>query len=135
MAAPRPAEAPTAVEKPRQEQIQQSEIASLKPVEKPPTVQQVVAPKPEGQSRGSEIGPLAQEVAALPKATVFKEGDVLRSKIANVRLLSQPSDNADTISLLPKGEELVYLGREQSDYLSVETPKGKGWVKKLLVTP
>jgi hypothetical protein len=34
---------------------------------------------------------------------------------------------------LAKGEELIFMGREQDGFVSVETSKGGGWVKKVLI--
>jgi hypothetical protein len=77
----------------------------------------------------------AMDAGATTKAgAVFAEGDVLRPKIANVRLLARPSDQADTVVTLAKGDELIFMGKEQDGFLSVETGKGAGWVKKVLVT-
>jgi hypothetical protein len=75
------------------------------------------------------------EAAAPTKAgSVFNEGDVLRPKIANVKLLSKPSDESAMIVTLTKGEELIFMGKEQEGFVNVETSKGSGWVKKVLVT-
>jgi hypothetical protein len=65
---------------------------------------------------------------------VFNEGDLLRPKIGNVKLLPQPSDKGDPIATLGKGEELIFMGKEQDGFLNVETAKGSGWVRKILVT-
>lgn len=82
-----------------------------------------------------EVRPLAQEAAVQPKAgAVFNEGDVLRPKIANVKLLRKPSEGADAVAVLGKGEELIFAGKEEEGFLSVETAKGSGWVKRILVT-
>src|SRR5262249_15627694 len=81
-----------------------------------------------------EIGSLAKESAGAPKAgAVFNEGDVLRPKIGNVKLLAQPSDQATSGATLAKGEELIFMGKEQDGFVQVETTKGGGWVKKVLV--
>ena len=75
------------------------------------------------------------EAGAPTKAgSVFNEGDVLRPKIANVKLLSKPSDESAMIVTLTKGEELIFMGKEQEGFVNVETSKGSGWVKKVLVT-
>ena len=66
--------------------------------------------------------------------SVFNEGDVLRPKIANVKLLAKPSDESALVLTLAKGEELIFMGKEQDGFLNVETSKGSGWVKKVLVT-
>jgi len=81
-----------------------------------------------------EVGSLAKESAGSPKAgAVFNEGDVLRPKIGNVKLFSQPSEQAASVATLAKGEELIFMGKEQDGFVHVETTKGGGWVKKVLV--
>ena len=75
------------------------------------------------------------ETGAQTKAgSVFSEGDVLRPKIANVKLLAKPSEESGLVVMLIKGEELIFMGKEQDGFLNVETSKGAGWVKKVLVT-
>jgi hypothetical protein len=82
-----------------------------------------------------KVTSLATEAGTVVKAgAVFNEGDVLRPKIANVRLLAKPADDAPPVVTLEKSDELIFMGREQDGYLSVETGKGAGWVKKVLVT-
>ena len=75
------------------------------------------------------------ETGAQTKAgSVFSEGDVLRPKIANVKLLAKPSEESALVVMLTKGEELIFMGKEQDGFVNVETSKGAGWVKKVLVT-
>jgi hypothetical protein len=82
-----------------------------------------------------EVGTLAQEAAKKTIAgAVYNEGDVVRPKIANVKLMSEPMDGAAVLGTLAKGDELVYMGAEQEGYLAVESGAGSGWVKKALVT-
>jgi curli biogenesis system outer membrane secretion channel CsgG len=81
-----------------------------------------------------EVGSLARESAGAPKAgAVFNEGDVLRPKIGNVKLLALPSDQASPVATLAKGEELIFMGKEQDGFVNVETSRGGGWVKKVLI--
>jgi hypothetical protein len=83
-----------------------------------------------------DVGTLSQEAAAGGKTkagAVFNEGDVLHPKIANVRLLSKPADGAQVVTTLTKGEEMIFLGKEEDGYLQVESGKGTGWVKKILI--
>ena len=83
-----------------------------------------------------DVGTLAQEAAAGGKTkagAVFNEGDVLLPKIANVRLLAAPSDSGQVVTTLGKRDELIFLGKEQDGFLQVETGKGGGWVKKILI--
>lgn len=82
-----------------------------------------------------DVGSLHEESGKRTKSgDVFNEGDLLRPKIANVKLLPLPSDKGDPIATLGKGEELIFMGKEQDGYLSVETAKGSGWVRKILLT-
>jgi hypothetical protein len=80
------------------------------------------------------VGALDKEAGTVAKAgAVFNEGDVLRPKIANIRLQAQPSDEATTVATLARGEELIFMGKEKDGFVSVETSKGGGWVKKILI--
>jgi curli biogenesis system outer membrane secretion channel CsgG len=82
-----------------------------------------------------DVGSLSEEAGKRIKAgDVFNEGDLLRPKIANVKLLSHPSDKGETIATLGKGEELIFIGKEQDGFVNVETAKGPGWVRKVLIT-
>ena len=82
-----------------------------------------------------DVGSLHEESGKRTKSgDVFNEGDLLRPKIANVKLLPQPSDKGDPIATLGKGEELIFMGKEQDGFLNVETARGPGWVRKILVT-
>ncbi|MCS6946463.1 MAG: CsgG/HfaB family protein [Steroidobacteraceae bacterium] len=82
-----------------------------------------------------DVGTLKQEAGAKTAAgAVFNEGDVVVPKIANVKLLAQPSDTAKAVATLAKEEELVVIGAEQNGYLNVQGSAAAGWVKKVLVT-
>ena len=65
---------------------------------------------------------------------MFKEGDVLRPKIANVRLQARPSDEGNPVAMLNRGEELIFMGKEQDGFVQVETSRGGGWVRKALIS-
>lgn len=82
-----------------------------------------------------DVSSLAEEAGKRTKAgSVFNEGDVLRPKLPNLKLLTQPSDQSEALATLAKGDELIFMGKEQDGFLNVETAKGGGWVKKVLVT-
>jgi len=82
-----------------------------------------------------DVGTLAEEAANRTKAgDVYKEGEVLRPKIANVKLFPKPAEGAEAVATLARGEELIFLGKEQDGFVNVETSRGGGWVKKVLVT-
>lgn len=81
------------------------------------------------------VGTLAEETGRQVKpGDVFNEGDILRPKIANIKVHAQPSDAANAVTTLAKNDELIFMGKEQDGFVSVETSKGAGWVKKVLVT-
>ena len=84
-----------------------------------------------------DVGSLAQEAAlggSTKAGAVYNEGDVLYPKISGVRVLGSSSDAGKVVATLDKGEELIYMGVEENGFLQVESGKGGGWVKKILVT-
>ncbi len=81
-----------------------------------------------------DVASLAEEAGKRTKTgAVFNEGDVLRPKLATVKLLAQPSEQSDAVATLARSDEVVFLGKEQDGFLNVESAKGGGWVKKVLV--
>ena len=83
-----------------------------------------------------DVGSLAQEAAAggtTKAGAVYNEGDVLFPKIAGVKLMGSAADAGKTVATLVKGDEMIYMGEESNGYLRVESGKGAGWVKKILV--
>ena len=81
-----------------------------------------------------DVASLAEEAGKKTKAGAsYTEGDVLRPKIPNVKLQAQPSDQSQAVATLSRGEELIFMGKEQDGFVSVETAQGSGWVKKVLV--
>jgi len=84
-----------------------------------------------------DVGTLAEEAAAggsTAAGDVFEEGDVLLPKINNVKILASASDDAKVVATLAKSDEMIYMGKESGGYIYVESGKGGGWVKKLLVS-
>jgi hypothetical protein len=82
------------------------------------------------------VGTLKQEAASggTKKAgAVFNEGDVLSPKIANVRLMAEPSDTAKPLATLARGDELVVVGGEKDGFINVQGATSTGWVKIVLV--
>jgi len=83
-----------------------------------------------------DVGTLAQEAAAggsTKAGAVYNEGDVVMPKIAGVKLMGAPGEAGKAVATLEKGDELIYMGEEKDGYLKVESGKGGGWVKKILV--
>jgi hypothetical protein len=83
------------------------------------------------------VGTLKQEAAAggtRKAGAVFSEGDVLMPKIANVRLLTEPSETSKVLATLPRTEELVVVGEDKDGYIKVQSATATGWVKISLVS-
>ena len=83
------------------------------------------------------VGTLAQEAAACGQrqaGAVFAEGDVLAPKIAGVKILAQPADNAKELGTLGRGDEMVVIGKEENGFINVQGANGAGWVKIVLVS-
>lgn len=83
-----------------------------------------------------DVGTLAQEAAAggsTKAGAVFNEGDVLQPKIGGVKLMKSAGDGGPVVGTLAREDEMIYMGQEQNGYLLVESGKGSGWVKKILV--
>lgn len=82
------------------------------------------------------VGSLKQEAAAggsRKAGAVFNEGDVLGPKIANVKLLAQPSETAKVVATLGRGDELVVIGEEKDGYINVQGASASGWIRTVLV--
>jgi hypothetical protein len=82
------------------------------------------------------VGSLKDEAAAGGKTkagAVYSEGDVLVPKIANIKLLAEPSDTAKALATLSKADELVVTGAEKDGYINVQGATASGWVKIVLV--
>ena len=82
------------------------------------------------------VGTLHQEAVAggsTKAGAVFAEGDVVVPKIANVRVLSTPSDTGKVLVTLAHGEELVVVGETKDGYVNVQGASATGWVKAALV--
>jgi curli biogenesis system outer membrane secretion channel CsgG len=81
-----------------------------------------------------DVGTLREEAAKKTVAgAVFNEGDVVIPKIANIKMLASPSDDAKAIATLPKNEEMVVIGGEKNGYINVQGGSAAGWVKKVLL--
>lgn len=81
------------------------------------------------------VGTLAQEAAGGNKkaGAVFNEGDVLAPKIANVKLMAEPSDTSKAVGTLARTDELVVIGGEKDGFINVQGANGSGWVKIVLM--
>ncbi len=83
------------------------------------------------------VGTLKQEAAAggtTKAGAVFNEGDVLTPKIANVKLLAQPTDTGKVLATLARTDELVVVGEVKDGFVNVQGATASGWVKVVLVS-
>jgi hypothetical protein len=83
------------------------------------------------------VGTLKQEAAAggsTQAGAVFNEGDVLMPKIANVKLLAQPTDTGKVLATLARGDELVVIGGVKDGFVNVQGATASGWIKAVLVS-
>lgn len=89
----------------------------------------------------SSTGPAATRVApggdaAVPSrgaAASFAEGDMLQPKIPGVKMFDGPSDEAQVLFTLTRGDELVVTGAVREGYVLVTGSQGEGWVRTALV--
>src|SRR5262247_3152430 len=68
------------------------------------------------------VGTLSQEAAAGGQkkgGSVFNEGDVLHPKIGNIKIMSKPSDSGQVVTILGKGEEMIFLAKEEDGFLQI----------------
>lgn len=82
------------------------------------------------------VGTLAEEAAqggTVRAGDVFEAGDIVTSKINNVRLMSLASDDSDVVTNLNSSDEMIYMGQESNGFVYVESGQGGGWIKKLFV--
>ena len=82
----------------------------------------------------AKAGPAAQANAAgSVQAGAAAEGDVMVAKIAGAQVLKGPADGSGMLMALSKTDEVLFLGEERNGYLKVTSPRGDGWVKKVLL--
>jgi glutaredoxin len=62
----------------------------------------------------------------------IQSGDVLLGKIPGVVVYSRP-EKSEKIAVLAKNDEVIFMGDESGGFYRVTTPKGEGWIDKLLV--
>lgn len=74
-----------------------------------------------------------QNAANSVQANAASEGDIMVAKIAGAKVFKLPRDGAPEVQTLTKADEVLYLGEERDGYLKVQSPRGEGWVKKVLL--
>jgi hypothetical protein len=97
------------------------------------SIVQVVRNDPSLQRNVASLKEEAAAGGATKAGAVFSEGDVLGPKIANVRLLAQPTDTGKVLATLARGDEVVVIGPEKDGYINVQGSTASGWVRVVLV--
>lgn len=82
----------------------------------------------------STATPVSQQNAAdSVQANALASGDILKGKIGGVKVLASSDRGAKLVFSLKAGEEVVFLGKEESGFLNVQGASGEGWVDKRLM--
>ncbi len=74
-----------------------------------------------------------QQYGQVATANAWNEGDILVTKIANVKIHDAPTSSGRVAGKLGRGEEMVYMGKEQGGYVLIQSGSGEGWVSKALL--
>jgi curli biogenesis system outer membrane secretion channel CsgG len=64
---------------------------------------------------------------------VFEEGDAVIGKIGGLKIYSQPNKSSKVVATIARGEEVIYTGKDQGGFISVQGQDGEGWVEKVMV--
>jgi len=78
-------------------------------------------------------GDLKSESGTVVTADGWAEGDVLVAKISNVKLYEQAGNRGRLVATLGRGEEVVFMGKEEGGSIFVQGGSGEGWVSKNLM--
>lgn len=82
----------------------------------------------------ARAGGASRENAAMSiRANAGAAGDVMMPKIAGVKVLRAPRDGSGDVQTLNRGDEALLLGEEQNGFVKVQTSRGEGWVKAILL--
>ena len=54
-------------------------------------------------------------------------------KIANIKLLAQPTDTGKVLATLARGDELVVIGGVKDGFVNVQSANASGWIKVVFV--
>ncbi|MGA0343311.1 MAG: SH3 domain-containing protein, partial [Arenicellales bacterium] len=60
-------------------------------------------------------------------------GAVLSAKLNSVKVFSEPDKASDVVGRLGKGEEVVFVGEKNGDFLLVQGNEAEGWVQEILL--
>lgn len=88
----------------------------------------------EASELGKTITPEKKsEVQTPAQSPEIKTGDVMQSKLAKLKLLSEPNKKSPSLGAISKSDEMIFMGEEKAGFYRVTTENAEGWVDKLLV--
>jgi curli biogenesis system outer membrane secretion channel CsgG len=64
---------------------------------------------------------------------VFEAGDAIMAKIAGLKIYAQPDKSSKVVATIARGEEVIYTGKDEGAFISVQGQNGEGWVQKIMV--
>jgi uncharacterized membrane protein len=82
------------------------------------------------QAKGSAAS--QANAAGSVKAGAGNAGDVYLPKIAGVKAYKNAAEGA-VVATLSKTDEVIFEGEEKDGFMKVETGKGTGWVKAIMM--
>ncbi|MFA5912826.1 MAG: CsgG/HfaB family protein [Burkholderiales bacterium] len=91
--------------------------------------QQAVAEKPPENPPAA--APMPDKKPA--PAPEFQRGDVLVGKIGGIKMFAGPSSASRAVGTLGRTDVVVFLGREDDEFLNVRSDRGTGWIEKMFL--
>jgi len=82
-------------------------------------------PNPNGEAIDADI--------FTTKAMGLHLGDVVYTKIEGIRIFEAPDSASPILMSYPKGEEFIYKGEVQSDFIKVSNANLSGWIEAITV--
>ncbi|MBV8501660.1 MAG: peptidoglycan-binding protein [Paucibacter sp.] len=83
-------------------------------------------------NKGSAAGD-ANAAASTQAGAPIQAGQVLRAKIANVKVYAQPSRDSKVVATLTRSDDLVASGEVKDGFVFVDAANFSGWVQRTLV--
>jgi hypothetical protein len=60
-------------------------------------------------------------------------GDVVYTKIEGIRIFEAPDSTSPILMSCPKGQEFIYKGEVNADFIKVSNGNSSGWVEAIAV--
>ena len=71
-----------------------------------------------------------QNATQSAQANAFNSGDLIKGKIAGVKLVATPNSGGKLVATMKREDEMVFLGEEMNGFLKVQGADGEGWADK-----